>query len=83
MGWRDIVKGQEEYDFYMSKIERLEEIIEKFYEDVEINAKSLSEGTTYSYEDAVKLIMKLFPQIDEAKEMLEELREKLEESTKD
>tara|TARA_R100000406_G_scaffold63979_1_gene44838 strand:- start:586 stop:837 length:252 start_codon:yes stop_codon:yes gene_type:complete len=83
MSWRDIIKGQEEYDFYMSKIERLEEIIEKFYEDVEINAKSLSEGTIYSYEEAVKLIMKMFPQIDEAKKMLEELREKLEESTKD
>mgnify|MGYP007003165212 CR=1 FL=1 len=52
MSWKDILKGEREYSFYLQKIERLEKLIEKLYNDIEQAAIELSERTQVPLEEA-------------------------------
>lgn len=56
MSWKDILKGEREYSFYLQKIERLEKMIEQLYNDIEQAAVELSEKTQLPLKQARDII---------------------------
>ena len=56
MSWKDILKGEREYSFYLQKIERLEKMIDQLYNDIEQAAIELSERTQLPLKQARDII---------------------------
>jgi F0F1-type ATP synthase membrane subunit b/b' len=81
MSWFSILKGLEEYSFYLDQIEKTEEILERLYENIEEAAIKLNKETGLLIEDARDLIKQIQrPTILDAEKSLEELKEKVKES---
>ena len=84
MSWKNIIKGIEQYNFYLSKIEQLEELLEKMHEDIEESAKKMSEATGYDLKMARSLIKNIHSEnIRRYEDTISEFKEKLEESIKE
>ena len=81
MSWKDIVKGEEEYSFYLGQIEKIEEMLERLYDDIEKSAIEMNKQTGLSVEQARKIIKNIQKgTIDKIEKTLEELKQKLERS---
>jgi len=81
MSWFSILKGLEEYSFYLDQIEKTEEILERLYENIEEAAIKLNKETGLLIEDARDLIKQIQrPTILDAEKSLEELKEKVKET---
>lgn len=81
MSWRDIVKGEEEYSFYLGQIEKIEEMLERLYDDIEKSAIEMNKQTGLPLEQTRKIIKNAQKDtIDEIEKTLEELKQKLERS---
>lgn len=84
MSWKNIIKGIEQYDFYLSKIEELEELLENLHEHIEESAKKMSEATGYDLKMAIALIKSIHSEtINRFEDTISEFKEKLEASTKE
>jgi DNA-binding transcriptional MerR regulator len=84
MSWEDIIKGEREYGFYLKQIEKIQDLMDKLYEDIEKAAVKMNQETGYPLEDARKLIQKMQGDtIKAAEETLEELKKKLQDSMRD
>ena len=81
MSWEDIVKGEKEYSFYLGQIEKIENLLEQLYEDIEKVAIEMNEQTGFSLEQARNIIKNNQKDtIDDIEKTLEEFRKKLERS---
>tara|TARA_R100001015_G_C4633976_1_gene199673 strand:- start:5549 stop:5818 length:270 start_codon:yes stop_codon:yes gene_type:complete len=81
MGWENILKGLEQYSFYLSQIEKVEKLLERLYEDIEEAAIKMNKETGLVMEQARSLITTIQkPTISKIEETLEEFKEKLEAS---
>tara|TARA_R110000850_G_scaffold6237_4_gene24606 strand:- start:11 stop:277 length:267 start_codon:yes stop_codon:yes gene_type:complete len=78
MSWKDIVKGVEEYSFYFGQIEKVENLLEKLYEDIENSAIKMNKETGLAMESSRSIITSMQkPTILEIEKTIEELKEKL------
>jgi hypothetical protein len=81
MGWFSVLKGLEQYSFYLGQIEKTEKLLEKLYEDIEEAAIKMNKETGLLIEYGRNLIKQIQrPTILEAEKTLEELKEKLKET---
>lgn len=81
MSWKDIVKGEEEYSFYLGQIEKIENMLERLYDDIEKSAIEMTKQTGLSLEKAREIIKGMQKgTIEKIEETLEEFKEKLERS---
>jgi len=81
MSWEDIVKGEEEYSFYLGQIEKIEKMLERLYDDIEKSAIEMNKQTGLPIEQARKIIKNIQKgTIDEIEKTLEEFKQKLERS---
>ena len=81
MSWFSILKGLEEYSFYLDQIEKTEKLLERLYEDIEEAAIKINKETGLLIEYARNLIKQIQrPTILEAEKTLKELKEKLKET---
>jgi len=81
MSWKDIVKGEEEYSFYLGQIEKIETMLERLYDDIEKSAIEMNKQTGLSLEQARKIIKNIQKgTIDEIEKTLEQFKQKLERS---
>ena len=53
MSWRDIVKGEKEYSFYLGQIEKIEKLLERLYDDIEKAAIEMNKQTDLPLEQWV------------------------------
>lgn len=84
MSWEDIIKGEREYTFYMGQIEKIQDLMDRLYDDIEKAAAKMSKETGYPLEDARKLIEGMQGDtIKAAEDTLEELKKKLQDSMRD
>jgi F0F1-type ATP synthase membrane subunit b/b' len=81
MSWFSVLKGLEEYSFYLDQIEKTEKLLEKLYEDIEEAAIKMNKETGLLIEYARNIIEQIQrPTILDAEKTLEELKEKLKET---
>lgn len=81
MSWRDIVKGEKEYSFYLGHIEKIEKLLERLYDDIEKAAIEMNKQTDLPLEQARNIIKnKQRGTIARIENTLEELKEKLDRS---
>ena len=79
MSWKDIVKGEKEYTFYLEQIEKIENMLERIYDDIEKAAVEMSEKTKLSLEQARNIIKNIQKDtINRIEETLQEFKDKLE-----
>tara|TARA_R110002012_G_C11569734_1_gene604253 strand:+ start:396 stop:659 length:264 start_codon:yes stop_codon:yes gene_type:complete len=79
MSWKDIVKGEKEYTFYLEQIEKIENMLERIYDDIEKAAVEMSEKTELSLEQARNIIKNIQKDtINRIEETLQEFKDKLE-----
>tara|TARA_R110000824_G_scaffold186586_2_gene367856 strand:- start:1190 stop:1438 length:249 start_codon:yes stop_codon:yes gene_type:complete len=81
MSWRDIVKGEKEYSFYLGQIEKIEKLLERLYDDIEKAAIEMNKQTDLPLEQARNIIKNIQQAtIARIENTLEEFKEKLERS---
>ena len=81
MSWEGILKGEEEYSFYLGQIEKIEKMLERLYDDIEKSAIEMNKQTGLPVEQARKIIKNIQKDtIDEIEKTLEEVKQKLETS---
>ena len=81
MSWRDIVKGEKEYSFYLGHIEKIEKLLERLYDDIEKAAIEMNKQTDLPLEQARNIIKnRQLGTIARIENTLEELKEKLDRS---
>lgn len=79
MSWKDIVKGEKEYTSYLEEIEKIENMLERIYDDIEKAAVEMSEDTKLSLEQARNIIKNIQKDsINRIEENLQEFKDKLE-----
>ncbi len=79
MSWKDIVKGEKEYTFYLEQIEKIENMLERIYDDIEKAAIEMSEKTELPLEQARNIIKNIQKDtINRIEETLQEFKDKLE-----
>lgn len=84
MSWEDIIKGEREYTFYMGQIEKIQDLMDRLYDDIEKAAVKMNQETGYPLENARKLIEGMQGDtIKAAKKTLEEFKKKLQDSMRD
>ena len=84
MSWEDIIKGEMEYTFYMGQIEKIQDLLDKLYDDIEKAAINMNQETGYPLEDSRKIIEGMqVDTIKAAEETLEEFKRKLKDSMRD
>tara|TARA_Y100000114_G_C11703762_1_gene299824 strand:+ start:90 stop:344 length:255 start_codon:yes stop_codon:yes gene_type:complete len=84
MSWEDIIKGEREYSFYLRQIEKVQDLMDRLYEDIEKAAVKMNKETGYPLEDARKMIKGMqYETIKAAEETLEEFKKKLQDSMRD
>ena len=84
MSWEDIIKGEKEYSFYMGQIEKIQDLMDRLYDDIEKAAVKMNEETGYPLEDARKIIEGMqYETIKAAEETLDEFKKKLRDSVRD
>jgi hypothetical protein len=81
MSWKDIVKGEEEYSFYLGQIEKIENMLERLYDDIEKSAIEMNKQTGLPLEQAREIIKNIQKDtIDAIEKTLEEFKQKLKRS---
>ena len=79
MSWEKILKTKEAYSFYLGQIEKIEELLERLYDDIEKSAIEMNKVTGLSLEQARNIIKSLQEKTIKAIETtLEDFRKKLE-----
>jgi len=79
MSWKDIVKGEKEYTFYLEQIEKIENMLERIYDDIEKAAVDMTEKTELSLEQARNIIKNIQKDtINRIEETLQEYKDQLE-----
>ena len=79
MSWEKILKTKEAYSFYLGQIEKIEELLERLYDDIEKSAIEMNKATGLSLEQARNIIKSLQEKTIKAIETtLEDFRKKLE-----
>ena len=84
MSWKDILKGEKEYSFYIEKIEKLEKMIDQLYDDIEQAAIEVSDKTNLPLKQARDLVKNMQKDtIAMMENTLEEFRGELKDTFKD
>jgi len=79
MSWKDIVKGEKEYSFYLEQIERIENMRERTYDDIEKAAVKMAEKTELPLEQARNIIKNILKNtINRIEEDLQKYKDKVE-----
>ena len=84
MSWEDILKDEEAYSFYLGQIQKIEELLDRLYEDIEKSAIEMNKKTGVPVELA-RNIMKTIQRgtINKIEATLEDFRKRLERALND
>tara|TARA_R110002051_G_scaffold165198_5_gene236090 strand:+ start:2783 stop:3037 length:255 start_codon:yes stop_codon:yes gene_type:complete len=84
MSWQKILKTEEAYSFYLEQIEKIEQLLEKLYNDIEKSAIEMNKETGVPVELA-RNIMKTIQRgtINKIETTLEDFRKRLEGTVND
>lgn len=76
--WKDILKDEQSYSKMLGLIDKLESMIEKVHDDIDVEAKKMNKRTGYPVEQARKLILNIQKDtISEIEKTLEQYRKEL------